>query len=38
MTQCLLFYSKIPKTSTDLQESIKDDVRPKFAVLGGTSI
>ena len=33
MTQYLLFCSKIPNTLSDVQESIKSDVRPQDAVL-----
>ena len=38
MTQSLLFCSKRPETSADLQESIKYVVRPQDSVLGGTSV
>ena len=38
MTQYLLFCSKIPNTLSDVQESIKSDVRPQDAVLRGTEV
>ena len=35
-TQYLPFYAKRPKTSADVKEMIKSDVRPQYEVLGGT--
>ena len=38
MTQYLLFCNKRPKTSADLQEGIKSDIRPQDMVLGRTAV
>ena len=38
MTQSLIFCANRLKTSADVQEMIKSDVRPQYASLGCTSV